>query len=117
MPAAREGTVKISPVSAYRIRYKIDRPTPDVARFDVDISTKEAFMARQDLNVPTPDGICPASVFTPTSSLAPQLQPCPQIHPRPAVLFLMDGFGIRPVMWDVCQRIADAGYLVLLPDL
>ncbi len=64
-------------------------------------------MSRQDLTINTPEGICPASVFTPASGTGPW----------PAVLFLMDGFGIRPVMWDMCQRIADAGYLVLLPDL
>jgi carboxymethylenebutenolidase len=29
----------------------------------------------------------------------------------------MDGFGIRPVMWEMSQRMADGGYLVLLPDL
>ena len=29
----------------------------------------------------------------------------------------MDGFGIRPVMWSMGARLADAGYLVLLPDL
>jgi len=68
-------------------------------------------MPRQDLTINTPDGICPASVFTPASG------PASGSGPWPAVLFLMDGFGIRPVMWDMCQRIADAGYLVLLPDL
>ena len=29
----------------------------------------------------------------------------------------MDGLGIRPVLFEMCQQIADAGYLVLLPDL
>jgi len=29
----------------------------------------------------------------------------------------MDGFGIRPVMREMAQRLADGGYLVLLPDL
>jgi Dienelactone hydrolase family len=29
----------------------------------------------------------------------------------------MDGFGIRPAMWEMGQRLADGGYLVLLPDL
>jgi carboxymethylenebutenolidase len=33
------------------------------------------------------------------------------------VIFFMDGFGIRPAMWDMSQRLADAGYVVLLPDL
>ena len=29
----------------------------------------------------------------------------------------MDGGGIRPSMWEMGQRLADGGYLVLLPDL
>jgi carboxymethylenebutenolidase len=33
------------------------------------------------------------------------------------VIFFMDGLGIRPVMWEMGQRLADHGYLVLLPDL
>lgn len=27
----------------------------------------------------------------------------------------MDGLGIHPALWDMGQRLADAGYLVLLP--
>jgi carboxymethylenebutenolidase len=30
---------------------------------------------------------------------------------------MMDGLGIRPVMWEMGQRLADGGHLVLLPDL
>jgi len=29
----------------------------------------------------------------------------------------MDGLGVRPVMFEMGQRLADAGYVVLLPDL
>jgi carboxymethylenebutenolidase len=29
----------------------------------------------------------------------------------------MDGLAIRPVLWEMGQRLADSGYLVLLPDL
>ena len=29
----------------------------------------------------------------------------------------MDGLGIRPVMWEMGQQLADGGYLVLQPDL
>jgi dienelactone hydrolase len=32
------------------------------------------------------------------------------------VIFFMDGLGIRPVLWEMGQRLADAGYAVLLPD-
>jgi carboxymethylenebutenolidase len=64
-------------------------------------------MARTDVSITTADGICPASVFTPASGFGPW----------PAVIFFMDGLAIRPVLWDMGQRLADLGYLVLLPDL
>ncbi len=64
-------------------------------------------MPRLDVNIKTRDGICPASVFTPEA----------ETGPWPAVIFFMDGLGIRPVMWEMGQRLADGGYLVLLPDL
>jgi len=64
-------------------------------------------MSRLDAAIKTRDGICPASVFTPAETRGPW----------PAVIFFMDGFGIRPVMWEMGQRLSDGGYLVLLPDL
>jgi carboxymethylenebutenolidase len=64
-------------------------------------------MPRQDVAIQTRDGVCPASVFTPADSAGPW----------PAVIFFMDGFGIRPALWEMGQRLADGGYLVLLPDL
>ncbi len=60
----------------------------------------------QQVAIPTPDG--DARAYTPGSSIT---------GPWPAVIFFMDGFGIRPVMWEMGQRLADGGYLVLLPDL
>jgi carboxymethylenebutenolidase len=33
------------------------------------------------------------------------------------VIFYMDGLGIRPSLLEMGQRLADGGYLVLLPDL
>jgi carboxymethylenebutenolidase len=33
------------------------------------------------------------------------------------VIFFMDGLGIRPVLFEMGQRLADAGFVVLLPDL
>src|SRR3984893_15409006 len=65
-------------------------------------------MPRLDVTIKTRDGICPASVFTPADIVG---------RPWPAVIFFMDGLGIRPVMWEMGQRLADGGYLVLLPDL
>ncbi len=64
-------------------------------------------MPRLEVSIKTRDGVCPASVFTPTG----------KVGPWPAVIFFMDGLGIRPVMWEMGQRLADGGYLVLLPDL
>jgi carboxymethylenebutenolidase len=64
-------------------------------------------MSRLDVTIKTRDGVCPASVLTPDGTA----------RPWPAVIFFMDGFGIRPVMREMAQRLADGGYLVLLPDL
>ena len=64
-------------------------------------------MPRRDVKIETGDGVCPASVFTPENNPGPW----------PAVVFFMDGLGIRPVMWEMGQRLADGGYFVLLPDL
>ena len=64
-------------------------------------------MARFDLTIATRDGKCPSSIFTPDNS----------VGPWPAVIFFMDGFGIRRALQEMSQRLADGGYLVLLPDL
>jgi carboxymethylenebutenolidase len=64
-------------------------------------------MPRAEVTIKTRDGICPASVFAPANGEGPW----------PAVIFYMDGLGIRPVMWEMGQRLADGGYLVLQPDL
>ena len=59
-----------------------------------------------EIEIATPDGLCPSHVFRP-----------PGVGPWPAVLVFMDGIGIRPAMLAVGERLAGAGYLVLLPDL
>jgi len=64
-------------------------------------------MPRAEVTIKTRDGDCPASVFTPATGKGPW----------PAVIFYMDGLGIRPVMHEMGQRLADGGYLVLQPDL
>src|SRR5882672_11773486 len=64
-------------------------------------------MPRAEVTIKTRDGNCPTSVFTPANGTGPW----------PAVIFYMDGLGIRPVMWEMGQRLADGGYFVLLPDL
>jgi carboxymethylenebutenolidase len=64
-------------------------------------------MPQLQVTIKTRDGICPASIFTPDDMAGPW----------PAVIFFMDGLGIRPVMWEMGRRLAADGYLVLLPDL
>jgi carboxymethylenebutenolidase len=64
-------------------------------------------MPRAEVTIKTADGNAPASVFTPDEGSGPW----------PGVIFFMDGPGIRPTMWEMGQRLADGGYLVLLPDL
>ena len=54
----------------------------------------------------TPDGECPTHVMTPEGA-----------GPWPAAMMYMDAGGIRPGMLAMAQRLADAGYVVLLPDL
>src|SRR5579859_30242 len=63
-------------------------------------------MSREQVSVRTRDGECPVHIFTPAGS-----------GPWPAAIFFMDGLGIRPTLLDMGQRLADAGYVVLLPDL
>jgi carboxymethylenebutenolidase len=64
-------------------------------------------VARHDVSISTDDGECRTSVFTPRDGTGPW----------PATIFFMDGLGIRPVLFEMAQRLADAGYVVLLPDL
>jgi carboxymethylenebutenolidase len=61
---------------------------------------------RTTVELATPAGPCPTSVFHPAGS-----------GPWPAVLLYMDGVGMRPEVRDVAERIAADGYLVLAPDL
>jgi carboxymethylenebutenolidase len=65
-------------------------------------------MSHEQLSIRTPDGSCPAHVFTPAGA-GP--------GPWPAVIFYMDGLGIRPALFEMGQRLSDLGYVVLLPDL
>lgn len=63
-------------------------------------------MPKQDVAIKTADGVCNTSVFTPAGS-----------GKWPAAIFYMDAFAIRPALFDMAQRLADFGYVVLLPDL
>jgi carboxymethylenebutenolidase len=63
-------------------------------------------MSRASIDIRTADGVCPASLFRPAGN-----------GPWPGVIFYMDGPGIRPVLFDMGERLASHGYLTLLPDL
>jgi len=63
-------------------------------------------MSRVQVDIETTDGICPTSVFTPNGTGA-----------WPGVIFYMDGPGIRPLLFEMGERLAAAGYVVMLPDL
>ena len=63
-------------------------------------------MPNQQVTIRTRDGDCPTHVMSPASG-----------GPWPAVIFYMDAGGIRPAVLEMAQRLADAGYVVLLPDL
>jgi carboxymethylenebutenolidase len=63
-------------------------------------------MSDEQVSISTQDGDCPAYVFTPSGS-----------GRHPGVIFYMDGLGIRPTLFEMGQRLASHGYLVLVPDL
>src|SRR5512140_3374950 len=58
------------------------------------------------IDITTEDGVCPAHVFRPAGA-----------GPWPAVVFYMDGIGIRPALFAMGERLAAHGYYVILPDL
>lgn len=64
-------------------------------------------MPRLALSLTTPDGPCETSLFRPDSGDGPW----------PAVLLFMDGLGIRPALFEIAERIAANGYVVLVPDM
>ena len=63
-------------------------------------------MSYEAISIQTRDGTCPTHVFTPEGA-----------GPWPAVIFYMDGLAIRPALLAMAQRMADGGYVVLLPDM
>ncbi len=63
-------------------------------------------MSREQIEIRTRDGECRTSVFKPDGA-----------GRWPAVIFYMDGLGIRPALYDMCERIAGFGCVVLLPDM
>ena len=63
-------------------------------------------MSDEKVMIRTHDGECPAYVFTPSEGAQ-----------YSAVIFYMDGLGIRPTIFEMGQRLSDYGYVVLVPDL
>ncbi|KFG68021.1 dienelactone hydrolase family protein [Microvirga sp. BSC39] len=65
-------------------------------------------MAKQNIAIRTQDGTAKAGLFQ------PDRQPASEI---PGVILYMDAFGPRPALDAMAERLADEGYVVLLPDL
>ncbi len=63
-------------------------------------------MTSKTIDIETSDGVCDAYVSYPDKG-----------GPHPAVIFFMDGIGVRPVLREMADRIAAAGYYVLLPNM
>jgi carboxymethylenebutenolidase len=73
-------------------------------------------MSARIVEIATQDGICPTHVFEPS---APHRGGTERAGPGPwpGVIMYMDGPGLRPALFAMAQRLADNGYLVILPDL
>jgi carboxymethylenebutenolidase len=62
---------------------------------------------RQEISIPTKDGDMRAFAFTPDAGEGPW----------PGVIFYMDAPAIRPALFDMGERLAGHGFLVVMPDL
>ncbi|MCP3161543.1 dienelactone hydrolase family protein [Myxococcus qinghaiensis] len=60
----------------------------------------------EDIELPTREGTMDAKLFQPEGR-----------GPWPAVILLTDAMGIRPAFEHMAQRLADGGYVVLLPNV
>ena len=63
-------------------------------------------MPHTEVQIETADGRCPTHVYHPDGR-----------GPWSAVIVYMDGIGIRPALMEIAERIASAGYYVLLPNV
>src|SRR5512143_1191590 len=63
-------------------------------------------MSGQRVDLTTRDGVMDSYTFRPQGSGS-----------WPAVIVYMDAFGIRPNLDSMAQRLADAGYFVIVPNL
>jgi len=60
----------------------------------------------QDIDIPTPDGTADAYLVHPADG-----------RPHPAVVLYQDAFGVRPHLKAMADRLAGAGYTVLVPNV
>ncbi|RYZ46420.1 MAG: dienelactone hydrolase family protein [Myxococcaceae bacterium] len=60
----------------------------------------------QDVDIKTADGVMDAKLFQPEGP-----------GPWPAVILFMDAMGVRPSLESMARRLADGGYVVLLPNV
>jgi len=58
------------------------------------------------VDIPTEDGVADAYLAHPGDGV-----------PRPGVLLYMDAFGLRPQLESMADRLAEAGYAVLVPNV
>lgn len=63
-------------------------------------------MSGKRVDLTTTDGVMDCYTFQPSGA-----------GPWPAVIIYMDAFGIRPNLDSMAQRLADAGYFVIVPNL
>ena len=68
-------------------------------------------MSRTEISLVTADGDARAFVFKPDAG------PDTDQGPWPGAIILMDAPAIRPALFEMGERLAAAGYYVLLPDL
>jgi carboxymethylenebutenolidase len=66
-------------------------------------------LAKQDITIATRDGTAKAGLFRSGSASGGGQQP--------GVILYMDAFGPRPALDGMAERLAEAGYVVLVPDL
>jgi carboxymethylenebutenolidase len=61
---------------------------------------------KRDITIQTADGVATAGLFRSDAGAT-----------KAGVLLYMDAFGLRPALDQMAERLASAGYLVLVPDL
>lgn len=61
----------------------------------------------RSIDIPSPHGAIDARIFTPATAHGP----------LPGVVLFTDIGGLRPSYYDKAQKVADAGYAVLLPNV